>query len=164
LEAFSVVYHNDATAKERNLSAEQRLLLHQAESGPVVEDLQVWLGRQFDERRVEPNSALGGAISYLLRHWEKLALFLRVPGGSPGQQHLRTGIEKSDPSSAKFPVLQTKPAAVPTSGCFYEPDSHLRTLWDQPLRLPHRTRSPLGRSGHEPPQLGAMELPADGRR
>jgi hypothetical protein len=29
---------------------------------------------------VEPNSALGGAISYLLRHWEKLTLFLRVPG------------------------------------------------------------------------------------
>jgi hypothetical protein len=36
--------------------------------------------RQFDERRVEPNSAIGGAISYLLRHWEKLTLFLRVPG------------------------------------------------------------------------------------
>ena len=80
LQAFSVVYYNDATAKERNLSAEQRLLFHQAESGPVMEDLQVWLGRQFDERRVEPNSALGGAISYLLRHWEKLTLFLRVPG------------------------------------------------------------------------------------
>jgi transposase len=29
---------------------------------------------------VEPNSALGGAILYLLKHWEKLTLFLRVPG------------------------------------------------------------------------------------
>ena len=29
---------------------------------------------------VEPNSALGGAISYLLRHWEKLTLFLRQAG------------------------------------------------------------------------------------
>ena len=26
------------------------------------------------------NSALGGAISYLLKHWEKLTLFLRVAG------------------------------------------------------------------------------------
>jgi hypothetical protein len=29
---------------------------------------------------VEPNSALGEGISYLLKHWEKLTLFLRVPG------------------------------------------------------------------------------------
>jgi hypothetical protein len=29
---------------------------------------------------VEPNSGLGKAIAYLLRHWEKLTLFLRVPG------------------------------------------------------------------------------------
>jgi hypothetical protein len=36
--------------------------------------------RQFDQRRVEPNSALGGAISHLLKRWEKLTLFLRVPG------------------------------------------------------------------------------------
>ena len=45
-----------------------------------MEDLHVWLVRQFDDRLVEPNSALGGAISYLLRHWEKLTLFLRVAG------------------------------------------------------------------------------------
>ena len=36
--------------------------------------------RQFDERLVEPNSSLGRAISYLLKHWERLTLFLRVPG------------------------------------------------------------------------------------
>jgi transposase len=33
-----------------------------------------------DQRRVEPNSALGKAMSYLLRHWGKLTLFLRVAG------------------------------------------------------------------------------------
>jgi len=80
LEAISVTYRNDAIARERSLSPEQRLLFHQAESGPTMEELHVWLVRQFDERRVEPNSALGGAISYLLKHWEKLTLFLRVPG------------------------------------------------------------------------------------
>jgi transposase len=80
LETLGVVYHNDALAAERNLSPEQRLRFHQAESGPTMEELHVWLVRQFDERRVEPNSGLGKAISYLLRHWEKLTLFLRVPG------------------------------------------------------------------------------------
>ncbi len=80
LEALSVPYHNDAIALERNLSPEERLIFHQAESGPVMEELHVWLGRQFDERRVEPNSALGASIAYMLRHWEKLTLFLRVAG------------------------------------------------------------------------------------
>jgi len=80
LELLAVVYHNDAIAAERNLSPEDRLLFHQAQSGPTMEELHVWLVRQFDQRRVEPNSGLGKAISYLLRHWEKLTLFLRVPG------------------------------------------------------------------------------------
>ena len=80
LESLSVIYRNDAIARERNLSPEERLLFHQAESGPTMEELHVWLVRQFDDRLVEPNSALGGAISYLLKHWEKLTLFLRVAG------------------------------------------------------------------------------------
>jgi hypothetical protein len=80
LEMLAVVYHNDAIARERNLSPEERLLFHQAESGPTMEELHVWLIRQFHQRRVEPNSGLGKAISYLLRHWDKLTLFLRVAG------------------------------------------------------------------------------------
>ncbi|HRR85414.1 MAG TPA: transposase [Phycisphaerae bacterium] len=71
---------NDAIAREQNLSPEQRLAFHQAESGPIMEQLRAWCIRQFDERLVEPNSALGQAISYLLKHWEKLTLFLRQPG------------------------------------------------------------------------------------
>jgi hypothetical protein len=42
--------------------------------------LYTWLTRQFEDRLVEPNSSLGQAIAYLLRHWEKLTLFLREPG------------------------------------------------------------------------------------
>jgi len=80
LESLSVVYHNDAISRDQKSSAEERLLFHQAESGPTMEELHVWLERQLDQRRVEPNSALGKAMSYLLRHWEKLTLFLRVAG------------------------------------------------------------------------------------
>lgn len=80
LEAFQAVYHNDALARERELTPEQRRAFHQAQSGPVLEQLRAWLKRQFDERLVEPNSGLGAAINYLKKHWEKLTLFLRVPG------------------------------------------------------------------------------------
>jgi len=80
LETLGKVYKNDEVARERNLSPQERLQLHQAESGPLMEELKGWLSRQFEERRVEPNSGLGEAISYMLRHWEKLTLFLRQPG------------------------------------------------------------------------------------
>ena len=80
LESLAVVYRNDAVAHQRNLSPEERLLFHQAESGLVMEELHAWLVRQFDQRCVEPNSRLGKAISYLLRHWSELTLFLRQAG------------------------------------------------------------------------------------
>jgi hypothetical protein len=80
LQSLSVIYRNDAVAREKNLSPAARRHFHQAESGPTLEQLHAWLVRQFDERRVEPNSSLGGAIFYLLKHWERLTLFLRVPG------------------------------------------------------------------------------------
>ena len=80
LEALEKVYRNDATARKDNLSAEARLAFHQTQSGPVMEELRTWLKRQFSERLVEPNSGLGAAINYLLKHWEKLTLFLRVAG------------------------------------------------------------------------------------
>jgi hypothetical protein len=80
LEALEVVYGNDALARTKVMSAEERLAFHQAESGPVMERLRLWLKQQVDERLVEPNSALGAAIAYLRKHWEKLTLFLRKAG------------------------------------------------------------------------------------
>jgi len=80
LEALAVIYRNDAIARKRNLSPVARLEFHQANSGPTMEELHAWLVLQFDQRLVEPNSSLGGAIAYMLKHWEKLTLFLRVPG------------------------------------------------------------------------------------
>ncbi len=46
----------------------------------ITKDLHQWLKHQFDEKLVEPNSALGEAISYMLKRWEKLTLFLRQAG------------------------------------------------------------------------------------
>jgi transposase len=80
LESLAVVYRNDAVARSRRLSPEARLRFHQEESGPTMQDLHAWLTRQLDEKRVEPNSALGGAIGYMLKHWDRLTLFLRQPG------------------------------------------------------------------------------------
>jgi hypothetical protein len=76
LEALAVVYRNDAMARERQMSPEARLQWHQEASGPTMQQLHEWLTRQPDEKLTEPNSALGGAIRYMLRHWERLTLNL----------------------------------------------------------------------------------------
>ena len=47
---------------------------------PVHAVADAWLALQFDDRLAEPNSSLGGAITYMLKHWRTLTLFLRVPG------------------------------------------------------------------------------------
>jgi len=80
LERLGEVYGNDARAREQGMTPEERLHFHQRHSGPVMEQLHVWLTAQFTEKKVEPNSGLGTAIRYLLKHWERLTLFLRQAG------------------------------------------------------------------------------------
>lgn len=80
LTTLGEVYKTDAEARERSLDDAERLALHQAESAPRMAALEQWLRAQFDERKVEPNSGLGEAIRYMLKHWNELTLFLRVPG------------------------------------------------------------------------------------
>lgn len=80
LQAFKAIYENDGIARRDGLSPEERLAFHQTHSKPVADDLKEWLDRQLDQHLVEPNSALGGAIKYLLKHWQAFTLFLRKAG------------------------------------------------------------------------------------
>jgi hypothetical protein len=80
LELLAKVYKNDEVTRKKNLSDHDRLIFHQSHSKALMDDLQQWLTEQLDEKKAEPNSGLGEAISYMLRHWEKLTLFLRKPG------------------------------------------------------------------------------------
>jgi transposase len=80
LEIFEPVFKYDAEARQQKLSPEERLAFHQANSGPLMQKLLDWMNEQFSSKKVEPNSGLGQAIKYMLKHWEKLTLFLRVAG------------------------------------------------------------------------------------
>ncbi|MDI6451872.1 IS66 family transposase [Anaerobaca lacustris] len=80
LQILKVVYANDAIAKDQQMSPEQRLAFHQASSQPKMEELKDWMTAQIEERKVEPNSSLGEAITYMRKHWDRLTLFLRHPG------------------------------------------------------------------------------------
>lgn len=61
-------------------ASQERLAFHQFESGPLMERLRGWFDEQFEQKQVEPNSSLGEAIRYMVKHWQKLTVFLRVPG------------------------------------------------------------------------------------
>ena len=124
LESLAVIYRNDASPGSGTSRRRRGWHFHQAESGPTMDELHAWLVRQFDERLVEPNSALGAAISYMLKHWEKLTLFLRSARGAAGQQHLRAGLEEGHPAPQERPVLQDQPRR-PCRRHVHEPDPHL---------------------------------------
>lgn len=76
LDAIAEVYR--AEAETDGMNAEARLRHHQTKSTPVMNELKNWIGKQFAERLVEPNSALGQALRYVLKHWEGLTRFLTV--------------------------------------------------------------------------------------
>lgn len=80
MEQLAPVYKNDATAKEQNMTEDQRLIYHQTHSAPIMDRLKTWMQEQFDQRTVEPNSALGSAIRYMQKHWTELTRFLFVSG------------------------------------------------------------------------------------
>lgn len=95
LETLGEVYGYEEQARTRGMSQEERLHFHQEHSRPVMEKLHIWCNAQFEERKVEPNSGLGQAISYLLKHWEKLTLFLRMAGAPIDNNLVERSLKKA---------------------------------------------------------------------
>ncbi len=80
LEALRKVYIVEAKCKQARASHDERLLVHQRDSAPVMQELKEWMLTELAQKRVEPNSDLGKAYNYMLKRWDKLTLFLRKPG------------------------------------------------------------------------------------
>jgi len=80
IKVLAQVYAEDAHCHELKLTPEQRLLHHQEHSAGPMQELQHWMNGQLEQRLVEPNSGLGNALRYMLKHWEGLTLFLRKAG------------------------------------------------------------------------------------
>jgi hypothetical protein len=80
LNTLKEIYKIDARARQEGLNPQERLKLHQDESGPLMEALRNWMKAQFAQRKVEPNSGLGAAIEYMDKNWEALTRFLQVEG------------------------------------------------------------------------------------
>ncbi len=80
IEEMAKVYKNDRETKEKEMTPKERLLFHQEKSSKIMSDLKKHLEKQLTDKKVEPNSSLGKAISYMLNRWEKLTRFLKIEG------------------------------------------------------------------------------------
>jgi transposase len=102
IEKLAEVYTNERIVKELKMTPVQRLKYHQEKSSKVMNELKVWLEEQFEMKKVEPNSSLGGAIKYMIKHWQQLTLFLRM-GNAPLDSNI---VERS----LKMAILNRKNA------------------------------------------------------
>lgn len=80
LESFAKIYINDAYCKQQKFNKHQRLQYHREHSRPVMKELYRRCCQQLDEKLIEPNSSIGDAIKYLIKHRRQLTRFLRIPG------------------------------------------------------------------------------------
>lgn len=95
LDVLRKVYRHDAVARRRGMTAAERLRYHQEKSGPLMEKLHAWMEQQITEKRIEPNSTLGEAIAYMLKHWGKLTLFLSRPGAPLDNNIVERALKKA---------------------------------------------------------------------
>ncbi len=80
IEVFATVYRIDDEAKDRAMSDLARLAHHRTHSRPRMLALKKWMRKQLADHAVEPNSGLGKAMRYTLKHWMGLTLFYRKAG------------------------------------------------------------------------------------
>lgn len=95
LETLSGVWYHDELARKQKLTPEERLRFHQEHSGPLMKTLKEWMEAQLAEHKTEPNSGLGKAIQYMLRHWTPLTLFLREAGAPLDNNLVERALKKA---------------------------------------------------------------------
>ena len=60
-----------------------------------MDALHAWFKAQFAEKKVEPNSGLGEAITYCLKRWDRLALFLHQAGAPLDSNLVERALKKA---------------------------------------------------------------------
>lgn len=80
LKQYRKVFENDKWTLDQKFTNQERLSYHKFHSKPLMEEIKDYVKKLTDERCVEPNSSLGGAIRYFLSHYEELIGFFKFEG------------------------------------------------------------------------------------
>jgi hypothetical protein len=88
-----------------------------------MDALRAWFEAQFAERKVEPNSGLGEAITYCLNRWTRLTLFLRQAGAPLDSNLVERALKKA--------ILHRNYVHPPIT----------ETIWSGAVKIPEKTPS-----------------------
>jgi hypothetical protein len=80
LDQYGLIWEHEGLIKDQNMDDAQRLAYHQQHSLPVMEKLHDWAFKKQTSAAFEEHSALGKAINYFLKHYQKLIMFCIEPG------------------------------------------------------------------------------------
>ena len=80
LELYQHAWVNESHCDENALSVEQRCAYHKEHSYPHMQKILSWCHKKLDSNDVEPNSNLGKAMQYFIRHFDGLTAFCQIPG------------------------------------------------------------------------------------
>lgn len=78
LELYQHAWVNEVHCVDNALSPEQRRDYHKEHSLPHLETLHGWCHEKLDSDAAEPNSNLGKAMRYFIRHFDGLSAFCRI--------------------------------------------------------------------------------------
>ena len=77
---IAIVYKNEKIIVNEKLNPAKRLEYHRKYSKQAMEELLEYSKNKINNKEVEPNSVLGGAFKYLIKHWEGLSQFYKIEG------------------------------------------------------------------------------------
>jgi hypothetical protein len=112
IDALALVYKYDAISRKEKMEPLKRLAYHQEKSAPILNALKDWMVKTFEEAQVEPNSSLGKAMQYMLKHWEGLTRFLQVPGAPLDNNFVERTLKVQIMSRKNSLFYKTEPSAA----------------------------------------------------
>jgi transposase len=80
LKNYSTVAKNEIMLKKKGVSEAERLAYHKKNSLSLMAEIKKYVASLINDRHVEPNSSLGGAISYFCSHYTGLTAFCHIEG------------------------------------------------------------------------------------
>ena len=111
IEVFADVYRLDDEAKDMGMPDQARLEHHRAHSRPLMVALKKWMRKQLVDHEVEPNSGLGKAMRYTLKHWMGLTLFYRKAGAPLDNNIAERALKKAITYRKNSLFYRTQPGA-----------------------------------------------------
>ncbi|OJW13952.1 MULTISPECIES: IS66 family transposase [Legionella] len=90
---LSIPFKIDEESKQLGYDEQQRLVYHQKHSLPAMLEAREYMEHLLSSKQVEPNESLGKAIKYMLKNWEKLIRFLKIPGAPIHNNDMERGLK-----------------------------------------------------------------------